>query len=122
MPHAGVGEEAARLPDSPGGGRAAGRTRRPRRGRTTHARRAGRAADLSFGPQLDGEGAGAGALDAEVERGMKSAAELRLFVRQRAGRRCEYCRFPEGLVSAVAFQLEHVRAKQHGGKTEPENL
>lgn len=42
-------------------------------------------------------------------------------VRERAGGRCEYCHDPESL-SLVAFHLEHIVARQHGGNDEEENL
>jgi hypothetical protein len=48
-------------------------------------------------------------------------AELREFVRQRAGRRCEYCHLPDA-VQLLPFHVEHIIAKQHGGSDEPENL
>lgn len=47
--------------------------------------------------------------------------ELEHQVRARAGYRCEYCRFPEGLAE-LPFQLDHIIARQHGGQTEPSNL
>jgi 5-methylcytosine-specific restriction endonuclease McrA len=39
----------------------------------------------------------------------------------RASGRCEYCRLPEAHV-VTRFQIEHVIAKQHGGKDTPSNL
>ena len=39
---------------------------------------------------------------------------LRTLVAQRAGRCCEYCRLPEQFVP-VAFHVEHIIPKQHGG-------
>jgi hypothetical protein len=50
-----------------------------------------------------------------------NAAEQRR-VRERAANCCEYCRLPQHVASAATFQIEHIRARQHGGKTEPENL
>ena len=47
---------------------------------------------------------------------------LRAFVRERAGRRCEYCRLHEGDDDFIAFHVEHVVAKQHGGTDDPETL
>ena len=49
-------------------------------------------------------------------------AALRAFVRERAGRRCEYCRVHEDEYDFVAFHVEHVIAKQHGGLYEPDTL
>lgn len=46
---------------------------------------------------------------------------LRIQVRQRAGRRCEYCRKPEG-VSAYPHQADHIVAVKHNGETELDNL
>jgi hypothetical protein len=42
-------------------------------------------------------------------------------VRQRAGRRCEYCRIHEDS-EPYAFHLEHVIPKKHGGGDDPSNL
>ena len=47
---------------------------------------------------------------------------LREAVRERAGRRCEYCRLPDVLPQTLRFHLEHVVARQHGGATVAENL
>ena len=49
-------------------------------------------------------------------------AALRDFVRERAGRRCEYCRLHEDDADFLAFHVEHVIAKQHGGTDAPELL
>lgn len=46
---------------------------------------------------------------------------LRAQIRQRAGFRCEYCHFPEE-VAELRFQVDHVLAEKHGGRTDPENL
>jgi hypothetical protein len=46
---------------------------------------------------------------------------LRDAVRERAGRRCEYCHLPDSIVHAV-FQVDHIVARQHGGSDELENL
>ncbi len=48
-------------------------------------------------------------------------AEVRDFVRQRAGNRCEYCLLPEES-DEWPFHVEHVIARQHGGSEELENL
>jgi hypothetical protein len=48
-------------------------------------------------------------------------ANLRAFVRSRAAACCEYCRLPE-VAHELAFHVEHVTAKQHGGGDEPDNL
>jgi hypothetical protein len=40
---------------------------------------------------------------------------------ERAGERCEYCRLPQ-LVFPVPFHVEHIRATQHGGGDELDNL
>jgi hypothetical protein len=39
----------------------------------------------------------------------------------RASHRCEYCHFPAAAALAP-FQIDHIRAKQHGGATELDNL
>jgi hypothetical protein len=48
-------------------------------------------------------------------------AVLRLFVRQRAEDRCEYCRLPQAAVDAT-FHIEHIIALQHGGSNDSSNL
>jgi hypothetical protein len=47
---------------------------------------------------------------------------LRQQVRDRAGRRCEYCRLPDSLPPLESFHLEHIIARQHGGETVLDNL
>ena len=47
---------------------------------------------------------------------------LRSLVRHRADDVCEYCRLPQAASRFVAFHVEHIIARQHGGLTEPENL
>lgn len=42
-------------------------------------------------------------------------------VQARSGGRCEYCRLPEAHV-LTPFQVEHVIARQHGGKDALSNL
>lgn len=49
-------------------------------------------------------------------------ATLRAFVRERARRRCEYCRLHESDAEYLAFHVEHVIAKKHGGTDNPEML
>ena len=46
---------------------------------------------------------------------------LRQFVRERAGRRCEYCHLPDAAAPAASFHIEHIVAKQHGGGDAPDN-
>lgn len=48
----------------------------------------------------------------------KSLEEL---VWKRAGGHCEYCRFPSEY-AAAPFQIDHIRARKHGGASTPENL
>jgi hypothetical protein len=40
---------------------------------------------------------------------------------RRAGNRCEYCRFPQGM-SRLPFHCDHVIAEKHGGLTAESNL
>jgi HNH endonuclease len=47
--------------------------------------------------------------------------ETRRLVRDRAGGRCEYCGLPESAFD-FSFHIEHIRAKQHHGNDEPDNL
>ncbi len=49
-------------------------------------------------------------------------AATRRLVRQRAEGRCEYCRLPQAAQPFVAFHVEHIIARQHGGSDEPGNL
>lgn len=49
------------------------------------------------------------------------AIQLRRLVIERAKNRCEYCRFPQAL-AMLAFEMEHIIAEKHGGKTSAENL
>ena len=46
---------------------------------------------------------------------------LRDVVRGRAKRRCEYCRLSEAH-SILPFEIEHIIAEKHGGKSVEENL
>src|SRR5689334_10366119 len=46
---------------------------------------------------------------------------LRTQVRDRAKRRCEYCRSPE-IVTLIDHEIDHIVAVKHGGETAPENL
>src|SRR5262245_41489643 len=47
---------------------------------------------------------------------------LRQSVRERAGGRCEYCRFRETHLPFWPFHLEHIVARQHGGSDDTSNL
>ena len=49
------------------------------------------------------------------------SVELRRFVYERANACCEYCLIPDVIVFA-AFELDHIIAQKHGGKTESANL
>ena len=49
-------------------------------------------------------------------------AAVRRLVRERADNCCEYCRLSQAIAPAATFQIEHIRAKQHGGESELENL
>ncbi|MCL4860332.1 MAG: HNH endonuclease [Caldilineaceae bacterium] len=48
-------------------------------------------------------------------------AAIRNQVIERAEGRCEYCLYPQA-VSFLAFEIEHIIAEKHGGKTVLENL
>lgn len=48
-------------------------------------------------------------------------ARLGRLVRKRARERCEYCHLPQEF-SDLVFHIEHVVPRQHGGKTQAENL
>ena len=47
---------------------------------------------------------------------------LRQQVRERAGRRCEYCRFHEAHLPLWPFHVDHVIAQQHAGSDDATNL
>ncbi len=47
---------------------------------------------------------------------------LRSLVQRRAGGVCEYCRLPQAASLFALFHVEHIVARQHRGKTEPDNL
>jgi hypothetical protein len=49
-------------------------------------------------------------------------AAIRGLVRQRAGCRCEYCHLHEDDADFLAFHVEHIVARQHGGSDGPEFL
>ena len=49
------------------------------------------------------------------------APAVRELVRERAGRRCEYCRAPEE-VTGSRYQIDHILPRSLGGGDEPENL
>jgi hypothetical protein len=46
---------------------------------------------------------------------------LRQLLRDRAGARCEYCRFPDAF-DCLPFQSDHIIALKHDGSSEPDNL
>jgi hypothetical protein len=47
---------------------------------------------------------------------------LRRLVVERAGQRCEYCLLHFAHQTSVAFHIEHIIARQHGGNDSPNNL
>jgi len=49
-------------------------------------------------------------------------ARVRELVRTRAGDRCEYCRLHQDDDPFFRFHVEHVVARQHGGRTRESNL
>ena len=49
-------------------------------------------------------------------------AAQRRFVRDRANNRCEYCGLQQEHFMLVPHVIDHVRAKQHGGTDEVQNL
>jgi len=50
------------------------------------------------------------------------ASRLRQAARDRAGRRCEYCRFHENDLSLWPFHRDHIVAEQHAGKSQLDNV
>ncbi|HEX9723282.1 MAG TPA: HNH endonuclease [Vicinamibacteria bacterium] len=49
-------------------------------------------------------------------------AETKRLVRARANERCEYCGIHQRIYPDLAFHIEHIVARQHGGSDEPDNL
>lgn len=49
-------------------------------------------------------------------------AATRRAVRQRARDHCEYCRLSQAAAPLLAFHIEHIQARQHGGTDDPGNL
>jgi hypothetical protein len=49
------------------------------------------------------------------------AVSIRMLVRERASRRCEYCHLPDEFASLALFHVEHIIARKHGGSDEPGN-
>ncbi len=47
---------------------------------------------------------------------------IRKLVRDRAANRCEYCHLLQHQVISICFHIEHIRARQHGGTDESDNL
>ena len=47
---------------------------------------------------------------------------LRSLVRRRARDVCEYCRLPQTTAHFVPFHIEHIVARQHGGRSKEDNL
>ena len=47
---------------------------------------------------------------------------VRRAVRQRAESRCEYCRMRESWEDSNRYHVEHIRARQHEGSDDAENL
>ena len=52
---------------------------------------------------------------------MRVGNPLRATVADRAGKKCEYCQYPEQF-SPSSFEVEHIVPKSAGGLTEPNNL
>ena len=52
---------------------------------------------------------------------MSVSTELDRRVRQRAKGHCEYCRLPQSIYP-LTFQIDHIVAEQHHGKTQMNNL
>src|ERR1051326_1120356 len=47
---------------------------------------------------------------------------IRKLVRERAREICEYCHIPQFALPWARFQIEHIRARQHGGGDDASNL
>jgi hypothetical protein len=48
--------------------------------------------------------------------------DLREVVRRRAGNLCEYCHIPQEATPLIAFHVEHIVSRQHGGSDDPAGL
>ena len=49
-------------------------------------------------------------------------AATRVFVWERANGRCEYCHLHQNDYEFQTFHVEHIIAKQHGGRDDTDNL
>src|SRR3972149_5702035 len=49
-------------------------------------------------------------------------AAVRRLVQRRAVERCEYCHLPQVAAPVVAFHVEHIIPRQHGGSDDASNL
>jgi len=49
-------------------------------------------------------------------------ARLRILVTRRAGDQCEYCHIRQSQDSLYGFHIEHIIARQHGGRAVESNL
>jgi hypothetical protein len=49
------------------------------------------------------------------------SSELRQWVVERAGERCEYCLIPQN-IRLIPYQIDHIISKQHGGSDDESNL
>lgn len=47
--------------------------------------------------------------------------DLARSVRERAKNKCEYCQLPQSVLP-LPFQIDHIIAEQHGGRSEEDNL
>ena len=88
--------------------------------RIAYARGAGRICGVSARDRCDCRHAGEGACSSAQSRLMDR--QLRHKVRTRAGGACEYCRIPQSASPFIAFHVEHIVARQHGGLDELDNL
>jgi hypothetical protein len=50
------------------------------------------------------------------------AGPVRQRVRERSGRRCEYCHLPDEYAPLARFHIEHIIARKHGGSNDLRNL
>ena len=95
------------------------RTRRTR-GRVRSG--AGRVPATGRGIRSDYGPAGEGPFSSGSPDSFVMDASLRDLVRRRAANRCEYCRLPQAYAPIVRFHVEHIRARQHEGGDDAENL
>ena len=90
--------------------------------RSSHGGRTRRIRPLPFGVSLRDSSAIESSRLPQSTRDRIMDDSLHEFVRLRRKNRCEYCFLPQSAARFFAFQIENIRAKQHGGHDLENNL